>query len=220
MIQLGENFRERYPDTRIGLLAARGVENPSSCAELDRAKAALEGDIRTAFQDKEAIKNEPVVQTYKEYYKRFKSTYHVLNQVASVALKGRSIPQVAALVEAMFMAELKNMVLTSGHDLAAMAAPFFMDAAQGGESFTMLAGREASVKPGDIILVDARGPAGSVIYGPDQRTMIRPETTEALFVAWGVPGLGKEIILSHLRDLEGYLKLIAPGCRVEELDVV
>ena len=220
MIGIGEGFRERYPGTRVGLLAVRAAENPKHCPRLERAKKALEEDLRAKYEDRAAIKDEPVIGIYREYYKRFKSTYHVLNQVASIALKGRSIPQVAALVEAMFMAELKNMVLTSGHDLDAMNAPLTMDSARGGETFTTLAGKEASVKSGDIILLDARGPAGSIIYGPDLRTMIRPQTVNVLFVAWGVPDLPPEIIQAHLNDIEGFLKLIAPECRVENSGVV
>ena len=46
------------------------------------------------------------IPAYNACYKGFKKTYHVQLQLESVALKGRSIPRVAALMEAMFMAEL------------------------------------------------------------------------------------------------------------------
>jgi hypothetical protein len=39
-----------------------------------------------------------------------------------VALKGKAIPRQAALVEAMFMAELENLILTAGHDLVRRAS--------------------------------------------------------------------------------------------------
>ena len=197
MLELSEGFRKTYPGTGVGLLAIRGAANPADCPPLDRVKAALEEELKVKYADKAAIKADPVIGVYRSYYKRFKSTYHVLNQVDSVAHKGRSIPKVAALVEAMFTAELKNMVLTSGHDLSSLEPPLVMDVAGEGVGFTMLSGREASVKAGDILFRDAAGPAGSVIHGPDQRTMIRRRRRTLCFWPGGfltwTPGSSKSI---------------------------
>lgn len=220
MVELSNGFRKAYPGTGVGVLVIRGVANPATCPALDKVKAEVEAGLKTRFEDKAAIKAEPVIGIYKDYYKRFKSTYHVLNQVHSVAHKGRSIPKVAALVEAMFAAELKNMVLTSGHDLDHLEPPLTMDVGLEGDGFIQLSGREASVKPGDIVFRDARGTAGSVIHGPDKRTMIRPETRDALFLGWGVPDLEPGTIEGHLRDMADYCLIIAPECRVERLEVV
>ncbi len=220
MLTLSNGFLRDYPRTGIGILSIGGVTNPRECPALERIKNGLEDDLRGGYEDKAAIRAEPVIGIYRDYYKRFKSTYHVLNQVASVALKGRSIPRVASLVEAMFMAELKNMVLTSGHDAGSLKPPLRMDAARGGETFIRPTGKEARVRPGDILLLDADGPVGSIIHGPDRKTLIRPETTEVLFVAWGVPGLDRETIRAHLGDIESYIKTIAPDCRVEESRVL
>ncbi|HET7271275.1 MAG TPA: hypothetical protein VFI90_09325 [Rubrobacter sp.] len=41
-------------------------------------------------------------------------------QRESVARMGKPIPSRAALVEAMFTADLMNLILTAGHDLAAV----------------------------------------------------------------------------------------------------
>ncbi len=220
MLNLSDEFRRTYPGTGVGVLSVRGAANPKSCPPLEPVKKAVEEGLKARYGDKAAIKAEPVIVVYRNYYKRFKSTYHVLNQVHSVAHKGRSIPKVAALVEAMFTAELKNMVLTSGHDLNSLEPPFIMDVAGEGETFTMLAGREASVKAGDILFRDAAGPAGSIVHGPDKRTMIRPETKDVLLLAWGVPGLTPKIIENHLKDMADYIRIIAPGCRVEKSGVV
>jgi hypothetical protein len=50
------------------------------------------------------------IKTYHDYYKRFKKTYHILLQLESIVFKNKSIPKVSSLVEAMFMAELKNLL--------------------------------------------------------------------------------------------------------------
>lgn len=62
-------------------------------------------------------------QAYAAYYKKFKKSYHVLAQLESVIFNGRWLPNTAALVAAMCMAELKNMLLIAGHDLDKITLP-------------------------------------------------------------------------------------------------
>lgn len=82
----------------------------------------------------------PVLQAYNTYYCRFKKSYQVQLQLESIAWKGKSIPSVSALVEAMFMAEMKNMLLTAGHDLDVLQLPLTLDVSKGTESYQLMRG--------------------------------------------------------------------------------
>ena len=117
---ISDEWRRLYPGASVGTLAMNGVNNPPENAALNTQKEELELAIRQQYAglDRQALKSLPVFQAYRTYYKRFKKSYHVQLQLESVAFKGKSIPRVAALVEAMFMAELKNLLLTAGHDRA------------------------------------------------------------------------------------------------------
>ena len=53
--------------------------------------------------------------------KHLKKTYHVQHQLESVVLKGKSLPNVAALVAAMFMAERDDLLLTASTGASAAA---------------------------------------------------------------------------------------------------
>ena len=75
-------------------------------------------------------------------FKRFKKTYQVLLQLESIVFKNRSIPKVALLVEVMFMAELKNLLLTAGHDLEVIDMPIKLDVASDKEKYTLLNGQK------------------------------------------------------------------------------
>jgi hypothetical protein len=50
-----------------------------------------------------------------------KKTYHIALQLEPVVLKGKSLPNVAALVEAMFTAELGDLLLTASTGASAAA---------------------------------------------------------------------------------------------------
>lgn len=217
-----KEWEAAYPKARIGILALRGVANPASSAALDHEKERLESALRERFagQTRADIASLPEIRAYDEYYKRFDKTYHVQLQLESVAFKGKAIPRVAALVEAMFVAELKNLLLTAGHDLAALRGAVRIGVASGSERYTLLNGKEQALKDGDMYIADEKGIISSIVYGPDQRTRITPATTEVLFTVYGVPGIGDEAIRAHLRDIQRNVQLVSPTAETRLLAVV
>ena len=219
MFSISEEWKATYPGAAVGVLAIGNVTNPESHPELDRLKEEVEGQIRASFASKEALRNQPRLQAYRAYYKRFKKTYHVQMQIESIAFKGKSIPRVAALVEAMFVAELQDQLLTAGHDLDVVEPPVRLDVAVGTEQYVRINGQEQQLKPGDMFIADVRGVLSTVIYGPDSRTQIVPGTRRALFTAYAPPGIGEEAVRQHLQNLAANIRLFAPQAETELLQV-
>lgn len=221
MFAVSELWSSTYPGAAVGVLAMGNVLNPASHADLDRLKKDLEEEIRSRFSgaDKAALKALPRIQAYNAYYKRYDKTYHVQFQLESVALKGKPIPRVAALVEGMFLAELKNMLLTAGHDLGAIQGPVKLDVASGNERYTLLNGHAQALKPGDMMMADSQGVISSVIYGPDHRTRITLETREVLFAVYAPPGIGEEAVRQHLLDIQTNVLVVSPEAQVTSLEV-
>ncbi len=218
---LSDLFKTTYPGAGAGVLVMSGVMNPASHAALDARKAELERELRMRFgsTDRASLLTLPPLQAYTAYYKRFKKTYHVQLQLESVAFKGKDLPRAAALVEAMFMAELKNLLLTAGHDAANVRMPVTLDVAAGNETYLTISGQTQTLKPTDMFIRDAEGIISDVLYGPDQRTRIRPDTTEALFTVYVPAGIDEKSVYDHLRDIQSNVLLIAPEARTELLHV-
>jgi len=219
LLTVSDEWKRLYPDAHVGILIMNGVSNPAVHPDLDREKKQLEEDLRTLFRDEKQLKSQDTVKAYQSYYKRFKKTYHVQQQVQSVCFKGKSIPAVAALVEAMFMAELRNMLLTAGHDLEVAEPPLRLDVAKGEETFVRINGTEQILKAGDMFIADRQGIISSVIYGPDQRTRIRATTRKVCFSVYAVPGVGERAASQHLEGIEAYVRLFCPNAEVELLKV-
>jgi DNA/RNA-binding domain of Phe-tRNA-synthetase-like protein len=199
----------------------REVSNPHSHPELERRKTELEEDLRAEYAsyDRAALNAHPILGAYRAYYKSFKKTYHVQHQLESVVHKGKSIPKVAALVEAMFMAELKNLLLTAGHDMDHVMTPVRIDIAKGDENFIRLNGQEQGTKPKDMLIADSEGILSCILYGPAQRAQIRPETKRPLFTVYAPSGIGEMVVQRHLEDIRENVKLISPEADVEILQV-
>ena len=196
----------------VGVLAVRGVRNPEQHAGINQRASDLEDELRARFanQDRAAIQATPPFPAYAAYYKRFGQRYHVALQLESVALKGKSLPRVAALVEAMFIAELRHGILTAGHDLDALTPPIVLGIGTGDETFTKPNGVSTAVKAGDVYTAAAEGVLSAIITGPSSVGRITADTTAALFVTYAPPGVGAEQVDAHLAEIEANACLIAP----------
>lgn len=210
-------WRSAYPTAHAGVLVLRAVTNPAEHPGLQSRKIALEQQLRADFsgQDRGTIASHPVLQAYGHHYRRFKKTYHIQLQLESIVLKGKSIPGVAALVESMFMAEMQDLLLTAGHDLDTLQLPLTLDVATGAEQYTLLRGEQQTSKAGDMLIHDQMGVISSIVYGPDQRTQITPETRNVVFTVYAPPGVDAQIVSAHLGHIKDNVTLFAPQAQVE-----
>lgn len=221
MIILTENWQTIYPEASIGLLVMDHVINAEHHPALEEQKDSLEQRLRERYAgyERNDLRALPTLAAYHQYYRQFKKSYHVQLQLESVAFKGKPIPRVASLVEAMFMSELDHLLLTAGHDLASVHHPLQADVATGNESFTSMNGQTQELKKDDMYIADADGILSTIIYGPDKRTKIRPDTTRVLFTVYGVPGINDVAVLKQLEDIRYYVGLVSPDATTRILEI-
>jgi DNA/RNA-binding domain of Phe-tRNA-synthetase-like protein len=208
-----ERWRSTFPAAHAGFLALEAVLNPAQYPALEQAKRELEQSLRArwAGHDRKGLETEPVLAAYAAYYRAFQKSYHVRAQLESVAFKGKPLPTVATLVEAMFMAELKNGLLTAGHDLDRLSLPVAVDVSDGTEAYTVLRGQAQVLKGGDMFMADRDGVISSILYGPDQRTAISARTTRVLFTVYAPAGIEASQVEAHLGDIADFVRLVSPG---------
>jgi len=178
--------------------------------------------IRSSYPDyqrKAVMETEPLCH-YAAYYKRFQKSYPVLGQLESILLKGKSIPPVGAPVEAMFLAEIKNLLLTAGHDLNFIEGALTIDVAMASVSYEGLLGQEQHLVRNDLYLSDEKGVLSSVLNGPDKRTKITATTQSALYFVYGVEGVTEQLIYTHLNNIFSYLSQAIPGAELQAIEVI
>jgi len=220
-LTISKKIKTIYPEASLGILAMKDVSNPQKHEGLDQRKLKIENNLREKFAGltRADLKKLEPINAYRNYYKKFKKSYHILFQLESIVFKNKSIPKVAALVEAMFMAELKNLLLTAGHDLDTVDLPVKLDAASGTEKYIMLNRQEKELLPGDMFISDSGGIMSSIIYGPDLRTRINSDTQNVLFTVYAPPGVEKSEVFQHLQDIRDYVHIITPDSKVELIKV-
>jgi DNA/RNA-binding domain of Phe-tRNA-synthetase-like protein len=204
MIQISDNWRSSHPGGAVGLLCIEIDRSQTRNSDLDQERLTLEHQLREKYQGvpRSEIRQLPLMQDYTQYYKRFKKSYHVLLQLDSICNQKRSIPHSDALVQAMFMAEMKSFILTAGHDLDQTRGTINLDSSQGDEVYNILRGDRVTCKAGDMLMADSQAVICSVIYGQDQRTQITENTARVLYVMYVPPGIDRGDIETHILDLE------------------
>ena len=212
MIELSTQLREVLPEASIGLLAVKNVSNQKDHPDLKLARENLESKLKLKFRgmDRKTLRETPVLAAYDAFYRPFKKSYHVQLQLESIVFKGKSIFSPSVLVASMFMAELETGLLTAAHDLSALKLPLVADVAVGNETYQRLDGSEQILKEGDMYIRDQEGILSSVIYGPDQRTQILPDTIQAVFTTYGPPGISNIQVQEQLEILESFIKIFSP----------
>ena len=210
MFQLHSSLKDKH--CALGILIMTDISSPDHHESLDRLKENLENEIAEKYKtvSRKELKELYPLDAYVSYYKTFGYTYHVLPQLESIA-HGKKIPRVIPTVETMFMAEVKNMLLTAGHDLEQIRLPLELKTAETDEIYTGISGRQSVTVPGDFEIRDNTSILSSILKGPDQRTCITSQTRQALFIIYAPEGIRQNTILNHLDDIESYIHVFSPG---------
>ena len=212
MINLSEFWINSLPGACVGLLAIKNAPNQKDHPDLKVTRKNLENELKSKYggKDRKSLRETPVFSSYDAFYRPFKKSYHVQLQLESIVFKSKSIFSPSALVASMFMAELKTGLLTAAHDLTALELPLVADVALGNETYQRLDGSDQTLKEGDMYIRDLKGILSSVIYGPDQRTQILPDTNQAVFTTYGPLGISKAQVQEQLEILESFIRLFSP----------
>jgi DNA/RNA-binding domain of Phe-tRNA-synthetase-like protein len=221
MLLITDQCRKAYPEICAGLLVMKNVRNLQSHEELEARKKELENSLRNKYNDytRNDFKNIETMKVYVDYYKKFKKSYHVLLQLESVVLKNKSIPDVSALVETMFMAELKNLLLTASHDMKHVDLPLRMDISNGSEDFLTISNKLQDLNKNDLYCAEQKGIISNIVYGPDLNTRIRQDTSEVMHFVYGLPGIEDHEVMKHLNDIKEYTEIFSPDLQVQLMKV-
>ena len=199
-----------YPTAIFGSLTINNQRNQKEHPGIEQAKRLIEKKIRETYPPP---REDPIIQRYAAYFDRWGKTYPIQYQIDSIK-KGRTFPQISTHVDTMFMAELENRILTSGHDRDTIRGTPAYDLADQGQEYTKINGKKQALQKNDVILKDDDGVLASILFGPAARTSIKMETVNPLYLAWCPANIDHETVDNHLSTITKLSK-IAYGEKIE-----
>ena len=203
-IKVDADVESVYPTLKISIMEARFKGKIGFNDHLIKSKNETENLIRANLDDPEISRR---IKEYNKFYKNFDSRVPMEFQRESIA-RGKMIPMVNPVLTCMFIAELKNVVLTAGHDLIGMGNIVKVSVANGSEEFERMNGKFQRLKQGDVFANDEKSIISSVLYGPDSRTKVTDSTEECLFMSYAF-GLEKEDVSQHMVDIGNCLESLS-----------
>jgi DNA/RNA-binding domain of Phe-tRNA-synthetase-like protein len=218
---VSEEWAAAYPGACVGLLVMSGVRNPDQDDAMDALLDETTASLRTQFSGltRADLLAQPVLAAYARHYRRFDKTYHVLLQLESVVFKDKPLRARGTLVAAMFQAELTTGLLTAGHDATRLDGRLTVGVVTAGERYAGMGGREIAAAAGDMCIRDETGIVSSVVYGPDDRTGLRPETTTAAFTTYAPAGVGSDAVRRQLEAIADNIRPGSPRASIQTLAV-
>lgn len=215
-VSISPHWSETFPGAHIGLLLVEDVDNTPRLTPLEERKSILEAELRSRYagMQRPDLLRLPILNAYRQYYKRFEKTYHVQLQLESVLLAGKSLTSVSPLVDACFAAELDSLLLTASHNAGLLQPPVSIDVSTATDEITQLNGTARALKPGDMVMRDANSVVCSVIYGQERDSAVTAATRDALYVTYVPAGIPASEVVDHQKKIAANIQLFAPEARV------
>lgn len=157
------------------------------------------------------------VNPYNRYFKKYKKTYPVLQQLESFLLKDRPFPSGNPVNEIAFLTELQTQMLIGTHDIDRMIGTVELFCPTEKLPYPGMRGEEIHTYPGDVSGRDEGGIILSMIAGADERTYIRADSTHIAYLFFGAPGVTGEQIQELQDVLAGYVRTLAPTAETQKI---
>lgn len=153
-----EEIVRNYPALRIGVVVARGIENPHEQPELSKFKAKLESTFRERYVP-EDINIHPAILAWRETYRSFGTNPKDHRPTAEALLRrivrGNNAPTINAAVNCYLLAELEWFLPVGGYDLVQLDGDLSLRFSKGGELFHPLGGGDPeATQEGEVVYVD------------------------------------------------------------------
>lgn len=208
-LKVDASFREK--EVPFGILEVHYPEKAQW--KLEDFETLKEQELATlkdtfADYDRKAVFGE---NPYNRYFKKYKKTYPVLQQLESILLKGRTFPSGNPVNEVAFLTELRTQILVGTHDIDRIRGTLELFCPNEKIPYPGMRGEEVHTYPGDCTGRDDDGIIFGMIAGADERTYIRPDSTHIAYLFFGAPGVTEDQIIASEQFLANYVKVLAPA---------
>lgn len=190
MLTIAPDVFERFAHLRIGVAVLRGVQVAEVHPELETLKNKVAAAAFGRYQGVNLGSLERI-QAYREVYRSFGVDPGMrsssLEAVLRRAARGKGLPNVNTVVDALNTVSVEMMVAVAAYDLTRLSLPVTLRFAQQGETFTPIGGGDRAVlEAGELIYADQ---SQIICWDFNHRdadsTKITSETTNVLLVVNG-----------------------------------
>ncbi len=220
-ITIAPSVAERFPGIGVAWAVVEGLHIATADPEATAALTTEASEQVRATRTLEGVKDDAIFRAYREFYWKLgidptktRPSGEALNRRI---LRGNALPTINAFVDAYNAASLATGVSIGAYDAGRLQGDLVLRFAAKGEPFHGIAqpGPKA-LDGGETILADEARIINFYPYRDADATKITPETTRAVIVACGVPGLDADVAVAAARTGAANVIRVCGGRTVDE----
>jgi DNA/RNA-binding domain of Phe-tRNA-synthetase-like protein len=223
-LSVAPDLFELFPEARIALVLARGIDNSRGADETELLRSA-QASV-SARLGPGPLTEHPRVHCWREAYRAFgakpKDYPSSIENLLRRALKGEALRSINPLVDLYNAISLGRLLPAGGENLDAIEGDIVLTRASANELPVTLLGESESrpPKPGEVIYKDDRGAiCRRWNWKEAERTKLTFETKNAVLVLEALPPIGAEDLQAAATELAGLVRgRLGGDVKVELLD--
>ena len=205
-----------YPALTLHFAVIRGVRVRKTRCELIKE---LEEEIRRIIKIEELVSN-PIIRAYRDFFwslgvdptKIRPSSEALVRRI----LRGKSLPNINNVVDAMNVISAKTLISMSTFDLDKLSPPLKLVPAEGGEKFIDISGKEFTFTKNFPKLVDSKGKIVAAVPFRDGRDTRITESTKNVFLLAYAPSTVEEYIIKKATKEAAEVIIKCAGGKLEK----
>lgn len=220
-MKLDPKVRERYPDFVAGYVWVSGVTIEPAVEGLVERKRQIFSDIKARYGALNIL-DLPEVKAYRAFFKVMGADPANYRPAPEYLLKRAlddRFPAINNLVDSCLLATVEYWASAGVYDLEKIRGEARTTLATEIQPFELIDGRKLSPKLGEIIFRDDQKVLSAYTLGDAKAAMVTQKTTNALFVIWNAPGIGRERVEASANALAVYARKYCGG-HVEQIEVL
>ena len=182
-------FWEIFPETKIGIVTAKGISNEISDETAAKIKADLEASFAKSkeYLTADVFSENSVIAVWREAFRKFKTKKGVRSSIEAMLKrvdKGNPVGSINPIVDIYNAVFLSFALPVGAEDIDHFAGDLLLTVAEGGEDFLALGDEEPQpALPGEVIYKDDLGAVCRCWNWRDgQRTMLTDDTVNAFLI--------------------------------------
>ncbi len=198
-LMISDAVAEQFPDVKLGVIVAKGIDNSTKSDELSAALAQVVLDVRAKMGDK-VLSDLPKIKDWREAYSAFGGKPKKYKCSVEALLKrvqaGEDLPCINSLVDCYNIVSIRHLLPVGGDDLDHVSGDIVLGIADGTEEFIQLGSSEVDhPKEGEVVYKDDTGVlCRRWNWREGERTKMSESTVNSTLVLEGLKSTSREDI--------------------------
>ncbi len=212
-MRLDPKVTQKFPGFCVGYGHVSGVTVEKEVQPLLEKRQEICTEIKRKYGEVE-VSQIPEIRLHRDFFKAMgvdpSSSRPAPEYLLRRALEDR-FPSINNVVDCCLLVSLQHMVSTGAYDLKNVTGQVITTLAEQEQELSLIDGRKATVKEGEVVLRDERKILAGIATGDSKSAAVTYKTSDVLVVVWNAPGIGREKVEKALADATAFLRKYCGG---------